>query len=311
MALKSIFSNKNPKRRSRDLNKSISNIKNMAKSKAKTTLQINLATSEAPAQSLVGETEKERLHLSPAEFRVQLKALGEEVRNLVKIARKVGSLKSGQYIEVAGAKFGAKELNKLVFNHVKTLKTLSKNYTARGQKKKKGDTKANRTGEGFAKGSFFEAPLISFLKKANFGSQNAAIHAQIDPLLDQGVLSRGILTPLLTTYMFANNLRFEDNGKIFYRVNAEMNEALGPYISEVETTDTGSNKKGNARAKFVRNKFVYNRLQSIVNPGIREKANLTQDELDYVNNQAVIDALAAAQKAVSEAEKVEKAKQMA
>lgn len=273
-------------------------------SKVKKSVEITFATVDTPAMSKVGETEKERLHLTPAEFRVQLKAHGSDVKDLVKMARRIGGLKSGQTIEVDGAKFGAKELNKLVSQHVKTLKQLSKNYTARGQKKKRVPKAgaARRTGEGFAKGSFLEAPLVNFLLGANFGSQNAAIHAAVDPLLEQNVLSRGVLTPLLTTYAFSNGLRFEQGGKKFYKVNPELNNALKPYIDEVERSDTGVNASGNARRKFDRNQFVYNRWQSVVNAGIRDKASLSADELSYLENDAIKEALRNAQAVVSSAE---------
>jgi hypothetical protein len=53
--------------------------------------------------------------------------------------------------------------------------------------------------------------------------------------------------------------------------------------------------------KFARNKFVYNRLQSIVNPGIKSKDSLSADEVAYVSNPAIVSALAAAQKVATAA----------
>ena len=275
-------------------------------SKGKKSVQIVYATATTPAESMVGETEKQRLHLSPAEFRVQLKATADDVKSLVKIARKVGGLKSGQTIEVEGQVFGAKQLNALVTQHIKTMKQLSKNYSARATKKKTASTKPRKAGEGFSKGSFLQDPLINFLRAANFGASNDAVHAAIDPLLDQNVLSRAILTPLLTLYLVSNGLRFEEVGddgktKVYYKTNAQMNKVLGPYLSAEESSDTGFGKSGNARMKFNRNKFVYNRIQSFLNPGILDKESLDAEQVAYLENAAVKQAIADAQTVVSQA----------
>ena len=267
-------------------------------SKAKKEVKITFATATTPAMSLTGETEKERMHLSPAEFTAQIKRYSQEVKDLVKMGRALGKVKSGK-VTIDGQSFGAKELNKLVSQHIKSLRQLKKNYAARGSKKKRSaltkEGQPRKTGDGFAKGSFLEAPLVGFLRSANFGVSNAEIHAVIDPLLDQGVLSRAILTPLLTTYMFVNGLRFVEDGKKFFKTNAALNAALGAYLSAEEASDTGLSKSGKARMRFNRNKFVYNRLQSIVNPGIRTKDTLSADELAYLENGQVVDTLAAAQ----------------
>jgi len=264
-------------------------------SKAKKSVQITYATATTPAMSLTGATEKERLHLSPAEFGAQLKHLGDEVKDLVKMGRKVGALKSGQYIEVGGAKFGAKELNKLVSSHVKTLRQLKKNYTARGMKKKRSaltkEGKPRKTGDGFSQPSFLEQPLVDFINSANFGPKLSA--ADLAATLQYGILSRAILTPLLTTYMKVNGLRFEEGGKKYYRAGPEMEAALGPYLAALEARDPS----------FNRNKFQYNRIQSIVNPGIRSKDSLNENELAYVANDEIKATLRGIQAKVSAANK--------
>lgn len=274
-------------------------------SRVKKEVKITYATVDTPAQSLTGATPKEKLHLSPAEFGAQLKAHSANIKRLVKMGRDLGKAKGGKATLADGTVFGAKELNKLVTQETKTLGQLKKNYTARGSKKKRPaltkEGKERKTGDGFGKGSFLEAPLIQFLREANFGAQNAVIHAAIDPLLDQGVLSRAILTPLMTAYMFANGLRFVEDGKKYYRTDDVLNRVLGPYISAEEASDTGLSKSGKPRMKFARNKFVYNRLQSIVNPGIKSKDSLSADEVAYVSNPAIVSALAEAQKVATAA----------
>ena len=273
-------------------------------SKGKKSIQIVYATSTTPAESLVGETDKQRFHLSPAEFKLQLKATAADVKSLVKIARKIG--KAGSVELDDGEVVGAKKLNALVAEHIKTLYQSTKNYAARATKKKSASTKPRKAGEGFSKGSFLQDPLINFLRSANFGANNEAVHAAIDPLLDQNVLSRAILTPLLTLYLVSNGLRFEEAGedgkmKVFYKTNAQMNKALGPYLTAEEESDTGFGKSGNARRIFDRNQFVYNRIQSFLNPGIMDKDSLDADQVAYLENAAVKQAIADAQAVVSQA----------
>ena len=85
-------------------------------------VNITFATATSPALSENGETEKERQNLTVQEFAAQLKASGQEVRDLVKIARRVGALKSGQHLTINGEEFGAKQLNTLVSTHIRTLR---------------------------------------------------------------------------------------------------------------------------------------------------------------------------------------------
>ena len=258
-------------------------------SKAKS-VQITHATATTPAMSMTNGA-----RLSPAEFGAELKHIGNEVKDLVKMARKVGGLKSGQYIEVDGGKFGAKELNKLVSAHVKTVRQLKKNYVEQGKKKKRSavtkEGKPRRTGDGFSQPSFLEQPLVAFINSANFGSGLKA--SDLEATLQYGILSRAILTPLLTTYMKVNGLRFEEGGKKFYRAGPEMVASLGPYLAALEKRDP----------TFDRNKFQYNRIQSVVNPGIRSKDSLDESELQYVANDEIKGALAGIQKKVSAANK--------
>ena len=275
-------------------------------SKAKNSVNITYATATTPAMG-AGATDKERMHLSPEEFGAQLKLLGDEVKDLVKMARKVGGLKAGQHIEVGGAKFGAKELNKLVSQHVKTLRQLKKNYTARGMKKKRSsltkEGKPRKTGDGFSQPSFLEQPLVDFINSANFGPNINA--ADLAPTLQYGILSRAILTPLITGYMKVNGLRFNEvdpntgKKKTYFRVNDEIMQFLAPYIEKEEKEDKGLDKSGKPRAKFNRNKFAYSRIQSFLTHGVRDKGDLDENERQYVENDEIKDVLKGIQEKVT------------
>lgn len=285
-------------------------------SRSKKVVNITFATATTPAMSMSGETEKEKMHLTPAEFAAQLKATGQEVKDLVKIARKVGALKSGQHLTLPdGSSFGAKELNTLVSTHIKTMKQLKKNYVARGSKKKRSlltkDGVARKQGKGFGQASFLEAPLVNFLRTANFGmvpGTNQPLRNVLEPVLEAGILSRAIMTPLLTIYEFVNGLRFEDaDGKKFFRAGPEMVQHLGPYLAALEAQDRAltdaqlTSKNGQRKLRFDRNKFVYNRLQSIVKPGFKSQDALSAEEKAYLAQPQVEELLRQIQAVVSSA----------
>jgi hypothetical protein len=296
-------------------------------SRSKKEVNITFATATTPARSMNGGTEKEQLHLTPAEFAAQLKASGQEVKDLVKIARKVGSVKSGHQIRLSnGELVGAKELNVLVSTHIKTMKQFKKNYTARGSKKKRSTlTKSGavrKTGEGFAQASFLEAPLVEFLRTANFGmvpGTDTPLRTVLEPVLQYNMLSRAIMTPLVTIYEFVNGLRFEaavvlPDGKTkmkkFFKAGPDMVAKLGPYLTALEAKDRAKSDadlvdaNGKIKLRFDRNKFVFNRLQSIVNGGFRSQKTLDENELQYVSNQQIKDTLRDIQKVVSAARDV-------
>ena len=279
-------------------------------SEKKAQVNITFATATSPALSENGETEKERQNLTVQEFAAQLKASGQEVRDLVKIARRVGALKSGQHLTINGEEFGAKQLNTLVSTHIRTLRQLKKNYTARGTKKKRVPRANAKQGKGFNQASFLEAPLVNFLRSANLGNvpqTNQPLRDVLKPVLDNNVLSRGILTPLLTIYEFHNGLRFEQDGKKFFRAGPDMEKHLGPYLSALEASDRRKtdeqmlDKNGKPKLRFDRNKFVYNRLQSIVNPGFKKQDSLNAEESAWAALPEVEQTLAQIQSIVSAA----------
>lgn len=280
---------------------------------ARKTKQITItrATAESPALSASGTTDRQRQHLTSDEFGQQLSILAAEVKDLVKMARKVGHLKQGASLTLEnGSKFGVKELNALVSQHNKTLKTLKKNYTAGVKRKRTGEKAARKAGDGFAKGSFLRQPMIDFLRTANLGGVDGPqggtpVRDVLKPLLDAGLLSRSILTVLMTIYEFANELRSEVGGKKYFSAGPDMNKYLGPYLTQLEREDAAKSpaqmktKTGKPRAPFNRNQFVYNRLQNIVQLGLFDKADLTPDQQAYLENQQVKDTLAQVQGVLS------------
>lgn len=279
-------------------------------------MSMSHATATTAAMSAEGKDDNERLHLSTKEFAEQISLLAADVRHLVRMAKKLG--KSGPVTLADGSSFGSKELNQLVSEHVKTLRQFKKNYLARGRRKRRapradGEEDSTRRGT-FQDPSLITPELVNFLRTANFGNAtgtNTPLNTLFEELLTNQIFSRAIMTPLMSIYAERNNLRFEEvdaaTGKThkFYRVNPELERAFGPWIAQAERDDAALtdaqlvDKKGNAKPRFRRNKFVYNRLQTIVKPGIRKKDDLSEAEQVYLKNQAVKDAVKDVQAVVS------------
>lgn len=276
-------------------------------------MSFSRGTATEAAMSATGQ-DKQRLHLDPKEFREELSELAQEVKDLVRIARKVG--KSGKIRIEGGEEIGAKQLNAMVSDHNRRLRNLNRNYLARGRKKRGVATTRKRAGAGFDNPVFLRPELVNFLRTANFGTaaNSESISALLAPFLEQGVLSRSVLTPLMVIYVFRNNLRMTEQGRdkqgkdkerIFFRAGPAMEQTLGPWLAALEAKDRAKtdaqlvDKKGNPKPRFDRNKFIYSRLQSVVNQGIIPKSQLSEQQLAYVELPAVKSGLASLQQIVS------------
>ena len=259
-------------------------------SKSKNPILFTLATEESPALT-TGSTTKEQMHLSPAEFGQQLSVIANHNKELIKMARKVGS---GQVTLDNGKPFGVKELNALVTRNNRALKQLKKNYSARGTRRKRAGAAARKPGDGFGHGSFINETLRDFLATADFGTVDGTpngtpVRDVIAPLLEQNYLSRSLMTILWVIYGYTANLRFVEDKKKFYRASADMNRFLGDYMTAAEQEDAAASaaslldKNGNPKPRFNRNKFIFNRWQTISNPGFIPKEDLSQEHVDFLN----------------------------
>lgn len=242
-------------------------------------------------------TDKQRLHLDPKEFRMELGELAKEVKALVHIARKVG--KNNKIVVKGGEEVGPKQLNAMVADHNRRLKQLSKNYSARGRRKRGvASTRVRREGAGFDAPVFLRQPLIDFLRAADFGltPDGQRVNDVLAPFLESGILNRSTLTPLIVIYSHTK-LRDVEQGvdkngkakeKIFYHVDPVMQKYLGPYVAELVAADkakTGAqmvDKKGNTKLRFDPKRFGYARFQSIVNPGVYKKEELTPEQAAFL-----------------------------
>ena len=292
----------------------------MSKRQTKETTLIP-ATGETPAMSNLPvrnagqltekQLDRQQRHLTSAEFRKQLSLLAADSKDMLRMAYALGKAgREGIKLE-NGDIFTKKELDALQKRYTKKLKSLAKNYSAAARRKPKvaGDEGAGderRTG-GFGQPVYLEQPLVDFLSQAKLGvlKDGTSVSDAIAPFLEQGVLSRGILTQLMTFYKENNpemNFMVEeqaDDGSVkeYKRLRAtkDMKKYLGPYLTSLETADKKnpkvSKKTGKVSTPFNRDNFVYNQLSRITNKGVVDKTSLDAEQEEYLSRDDVQDML--------------------
>ena len=287
----------------------------MSSKKQSKPINFTLATETSPALT-VGNNDKERRHLTTVEFKQQLTVLANESSDLIKMGRRLGQNKNKAITLADGSSFGPKDLTALDLRHKRKMRQLSKNFSAGSRRKKPTGVKKEKKGDGFAHGAFLRPELIAFIQNSNFGTlggpsgKGASIKAELQDFLERGILSRSIMTILLTIYEFANGHRFEEDGKKYFSAGPEMREYLGDSLSAVERKDAATSDKdmidakGNPKLRFKRDKFVYNRLQSVANPGIYLKKDLNDEQIAYLNNPQVQNSLKETQEKLSNTLKI-------
>lgn len=209
----------------------------------------------------------ERHRLSTKQFGKQLNLLADETKLLKKLSLEVG--KRGKVEGEDGRTVTRKGLTDLLNAHNRKLRSLKTNYTQQGRKKKRIGGKKTK---GLSAGVFIDQPLKDFFMKADYGPKTKEVRATIKPLLEQNMLSRAIVTPLLTMWYKQNSYKVPETNakgkaveKTYIKADATMKKFLGPYLKE-----TGIDK----------DKFVYAKLQTIVNPGIFKKAQLDEEYIE-------------------------------
>ena len=220
------------------------------------------------------------------------------------MARKVGKAgREGVELE-DGSRFTSKELEALSKRHTKKLNSLVKNYSAGVRRKSKTAAAggAKKAG-GFGQAVFLEQPLIDFLSQANLGTlkDGTSVSDEIAPFLEQGVLSRGILTQLMTFYKQNNpqmNFEVKEGDKTYKRLRAtkDMERFLGPYLSQLEASDKREpkiSKTGKVSPAFDRSNFIYNQLSRVTTLGVKPNDDLDQQEKAYIEDPKVKSALSA------------------
>lgn len=233
-----------------------------------------MATSPLAAARLV---EKDPLNLSPKEFSAKLDELGKHHNNIMKLAAKVYSLGKTQRLQYPnGQTVGRKELRTLSSQYVKELKSLRRNYTAHGKKKKR----ARREGgsAGFKNPILVTDNMRTFFQSASLGTSNPHDPANAPPLNTQlqvglsGITTRAIMTPLFNIYAHVNQMQKDPKNKQFLTATPQMNQyfqdtyvrlAARPQKYQ-KNKETGEPDLSKPIPKFDSNRFRYASIQSIV-----------------------------------------------
>jgi hypothetical protein len=120
--------------------------------------------------------------------------------------------------------------------------------------------------EGFNAPVFIKPSLKAFIENANFG--DFRIKQLLAPLLEQGILSRALLSTLLPLYFYFNKLRYDLNGRKLLKVGKDMEKYLDNELGLINNFD--------------RNAFRYSQIQNIISNSIIPKFELTEEQRNLV-----------------------------
>ena len=134
-----------------------------------------------------------------------------------------------------------------------------------------------RRAGGFDMPSFIRPELRNFFMYADFGvipNTEVPLNYILWPIVQKGIMSRALTTKLLVLHMMPKHRFVDDDGKKYFRASPEMELYLNKYLEELELKE-----RGRPKLAFSRHKFVFNRLQAIVNSGFLPQTKLTKPEL--------------------------------
>lgn len=259
------------------------------------------------------------LRITNQEFGARLAELVTHHNNILKLASKVYGLKKTERLLYAGGEtVGRKELRTLSSQFGKELRSLKKNYTALGRRKKR-----TRTGgsAGFKNPILVMEPMRAFFSVANLGPSDPR-NAASAPLAGQlavginGVTTRAIMTPLFNIYAHVNHMQQDPANKQFLTSTAQMDQyfqATYARLAALPQTYAKKDKDGVQKPipRFDPKRFRYASIQSIVadntipkevkpdKPRDAHKRPLTAQELEVLASPEIKARLAQEQALVS------------
>jgi len=231
--------------------------------------------------------DRDPLNLTQKEFTAQLDKLSRDHNNLMKLAAKVYSLKKTERLSYPNGKtVGRKELRSLSSQYVKELKSLKKNYSAHGKRKKRKRTAG--TSAGFKNPILVKDNMRQFFATANLGpvdprNPSSQPLNQVLAVGREGVTTRAIMTPLFNIYAHVNNMQQDRENKQFLTSTAEMDR----YFSETYQRLAAApqrfykpDKEGVVKPipRFDPKHFRYASIQSIVADNAVKSAELTAEQ---------------------------------
>lgn len=135
----------------------------------------------------------------------------------------------------------------------------------------------------FSRPVFIREALRQFLWNANYGPNDAEIKAIIRPFLEQGYISRAIITMLFGKYAKLNYYIGPD-GKKYIILDPVAREQLGPYIPQ-----TGIDP----------DKFYFSGLQKLIRPVVLKTQELSPDQQAFIRDTAIAEQLKNARNDIS------------
>jgi len=261
----------------------------------------------SPALATSSE-QRDPLNLEPKEFGGKLDELAKHHNNLMKLAKEVYGLGKTQRLQYPdGTTVGRKELRSLSSQFVKDLKSLKKNYTAHGKRRKRKRTPG--TTAGFKNPILVTDNMREFFRVSNLGPSDPANpnSAPLNSVLavgQNGVTTRAIMTPLFNIYAKVNDMQKDPNNRQFLTATPQMNQYFSDTYRRLAAQPqrfTKPDKTGVAKPipKFDPNRFRYASIQSIVADNTVKKEQLSAEQQAALEDPATKARLAQEQDLVS------------
>ena len=269
----------------------------------------NIFKMASPIASPAGE--RDPLNLEPKDFGAKLDQITKHHNNLMKLAAQVYSLGKTQRLQYPNGKtVGRKELRALSSQLNKEIKSLKKNYVARGKRKKR--ARKPGTTAGFKNPIVVSDNMKNFFASANLGPSDPRNPASA-PLSQQlavgqnGVTTRAIMTPLFNIYAHVNNMQKDPENKQFLTATPEMNQYFQQTYANLaakpqkyqKNKETGQPDLSKPIPKFDPNHFRYASIQSIVAENTIKKDQLPAEYTAVLADPATAARLAQEQALVS------------
>lgn len=251
-------------------------------------------------------------NLSNAGFGNRLSAIQKNNSNLHRLSAAVYNLKKDeQLIFPDGRSLGRKEIKAAVTLVNKDISALKVNYVAHG----KGSRKPRKPGSG---GGFLDPVLVrdelrNFFINADFGPENPTdpTSAPLSSKLSvgqTGVISRGLITALLSIYANVHGMQQDDEEKQYLTATPEMDKyfsAVYPVLIQDDIDEPRFFKKDKNGVRkpiprFDPKHFRYADFQRIIKPYAMKKEELTKEQFAQINTDKFKKHLKGELKAISE-----------
>lgn len=273
--------------------------------------------------------------ITPKQFKDKLIHLTQELKRLLKLNESLSSLGPGDHLVFPdGTNIGRREFRSIQAQYVQQLTELGRYFT-QAKKKPKKVKRVNRH-SGFDNAAFMTENFRLFFMNAELGPayvaqiddhgqvtfvQGERLHNYLDLFLKHGITSQALLTPLFIIYVTVNKLQDLEHKSILHATPLMMKylsstfEALALAdqekhnknqvlldqlisISAPQDQIEAAQKEVN-KLIFQPEKFMYNRLMSIVAHNRIPKTSITPEQIQQLKDSQLLQRLTEEQQIVS------------